>query len=60
MTAVPESIASTSGDGVVAFVEVLDAAQSVLRAIGDHAFLELPDGSTVAAIAVSVSMPRLA
>ncbi|HLW44739.1 MAG TPA: MarR family winged helix-turn-helix transcriptional regulator [Acidimicrobiales bacterium] len=47
MTTLSEhSASSMTGEGVVAFVEAIDSAQAVLRAIGDHALNDLGGGIT--------------
>ena len=60
MTALSErSARSTSSDGVIAFVEAVDAAQSVLRAIGDHALNDLGGGITTTQLRLLDRLERL-
>lgn len=60
MTALSESSASSgTGGGVAAFVEAIDAAQSVLRAIGDHALSDLGGGITTTQLRLLDRLERL-
>ncbi len=60
MTALSDrSPRSASGDGVIAFVEAIDAAQSMLRAIGDHALNDLGGGITTTQLRLLDRLERL-
>ncbi len=53
------STRSASSDGAIAFVEAIDAAQSVLRAIGDHALNDLGGGITTTQLRLLDRLERL-
>ena len=60
MTALSEpSAISPTGSDVAAFVEAIDAAQSVLRAIGDHALNDLGGGITTTQLRLLDRLQRL-
>jgi DNA-binding MarR family transcriptional regulator len=60
MTALSETSArSASTDGVIAFVETLDAAQAALRAIGDLALNDLGGGITTTQLRLLDRLDRL-
>ncbi len=58
--AAADTPSATDGtDGVVAFVAAIDAAQSVLRAIGDHALGDLGQGITTTQLRLLDRLERL-
>lgn len=60
MTALSEpSARSASTDDVITFVEAIDAAQSVLHAIGDHALNDLGGGITTTQLRLLDRLERL-
>lgn len=60
MTALSEPTAiSASGGEVVLFVEAIDAAQSLLRTIGDHALSDLGGGITTTQLRLLDRLERL-
>ncbi|HVC13947.1 MAG TPA: MarR family winged helix-turn-helix transcriptional regulator [Acidimicrobiales bacterium] len=60
MTALSEpSASSVDGDEVVAFIEALDAAQAVLRSIGDQALGDLGGGITTTQLRLLDRLERL-
>lgn len=60
MTALTESTPPIeAGDGIVGFVEAIDAAQAVLRSIGDHALNDLGGGITTTQLRLLDRLERL-
>lgn len=55
----PTTMPSSSADDVVMLVEAVDAAQSVLRAIGDHALNDLGGGITTTQLRLLDRLERL-
>lgn len=57
--AVPSPVPSTPGGDVVTLVEAIDAAQLVLRGIGDHALSDLGGGITTTQLRLLDRLERL-